>query len=242
MLHGPGRERGALRARRPDPLERLPGGARPRRARPGRRVGPGPLDRGPGALGRHGGGGVRLGGLLLPARRLRDADGGGRHRERAPGLHRPVREAGAYLSARPVLGRERRRQGRGDVRHEARGLRRGAADQRRPGRRFARLRLPGGPARGLPVLLRQPPASHRAAVPAVAGAAPGLHDDVRRAERPAARVHGVRRRTGRPERAPAAQPGRHPGRHRDPGAVPGVASAVRDVHLPRHRLDPAGGT
>src|SRR5688572_25142394 len=46
------------------------------------------------------------------------------------------------------------------------------------------VRLPRRPARGLPVLLRQPPTPVRDAVPAVAGPAPRLHDDDRRVARP----------------------------------------------------------
>ncbi len=169
--HLAGRGRRPLRDGRAPPLERVPRRARPRRARPRRRLGPRAQHRGPGTLGGDGRPGIRLGRLLLPARRLRGSHGGRRHRERAPPVHRTVRSAGTHLPARPVLGRERGRQGRRDPRPAPRRLRRGAADQRRARRRFARLRLPGGPAGGLPVLLPQPPAPHRAAVPAVAGPA-----------------------------------------------------------------------
>ena len=115
--------------------------------------------------------------------------------------------------ARPVVGRRRRgqaRRGPPDV------VRRRAAHQRRAGRRLARLRLPGRPARGLPVLLRQPPAPDRAAVPALDGAARGLDDDLGRPARAAPGVHRLPVRAGRPHGAAAAQPRRHPRRHRVP--------------------------
>ncbi|MFC7466590.1 hypothetical protein ACFQVA_01460 [Actinomadura keratinilytica] len=109
--------------------------------------------------------------LRLPPGRLRHPHGRRRHGERPPPLHRALRLARAHLPPRPVLGRQRRREDRRDLRHQARRLRRRPPDQRRPRRRLTRLRPPRRPARRLPVLLPQPPPPHRTPVPPVEGPA-----------------------------------------------------------------------
>ncbi|CAM5577618.1 hypothetical protein SANTM175S_08372 [Streptomyces antimycoticus] len=76
-------------------------------------------------------------------------------------------------------------------------------------------------------------------IPAVAGAAPGLHPDEHRAPRPSAGVHRLRVRPRGPDRGAAAQPRRHPRRHPRPGALTRIASSVLDLHLPGHRVEPA---